>query len=140
MPISLFKKPYTIRKHGPQTNIDGYTAATYTDSIIKLNVQPQAPDEYAGDPLGERTIKRLKSWGPTQLTSADEYNGIPGDLLFYKSIWYECISCVDWDHTILSHFQSDFTALPASKQPLPPDSAPNPNFIISAPSPSEVMS
>jgi len=119
--IGLFKKKYTLRKHGSQTNTNGYTAATYEDVIVKLNVQPQAPDEYDGDPSGERTIKRLKSWGVAELTSANEYLGIPGDLLFYKGIWYECTSSVDWDHTILSHFQSDFTALPASKQPPPPE-------------------
>jgi len=120
MSIGLFKKPYIIRNHGPQSNIKGYTAATHADSIVRLNVQPQAPDEYEGDPSGERTIKRLKSWGPDRLTSADEYSGIPGDMLFYHGIWYECTSSVMWGHTILSHYQSDFTALPASKQPDPP--------------------
>jgi hypothetical protein len=120
MGIGLFKKPYTLRKHGKQTNIDGHMVAPYTDMIVRLNVQPQAPNEYEGDPEGERTIKRLKSWGPSQLASADEYSNTPGDLLFYKGIWYECTSSADWDHTILSHFQSDFVALPASKQPPPP--------------------
>ena len=95
-------------------------ATTYEYFTVRLNVQPQAPDNFEGNPEGERTVKKLKAWGPHELTSADEYSGIPGDLLFYKGIWYECTSCVDWDHTILSHFQSDFTALPASKQPDPP--------------------
>jgi len=120
MAINLFKRKYTIRRHGSQFNVDGHTASTYEFDTTCLNVQPQAPDNYEGDPDGERTVKKLKSWGPDKLTSADEYSGIPGTLLYYKGIWYECTSCVDWDHTILSHFQSDFVALPASKQPDPP--------------------
>jgi len=120
MGIGLFKKPYTLRKHGPQININGHMAASYTDTIVRLNVQPQAPHEYVGAPEGETTVKRLKAWGPSQLDSANEYTNTPGDLLFYKGIWYECTSSADWDHTILSHFQSDFVALPASKQPEPP--------------------
>jgi len=120
MSIGLFKKPYTIRRHGEQTVTDGYAWYPYTDIITRLNVQPQAPNEFDAAPEGDRTIKRLKSWGPAQLTSANEYTGQPGDYLFYKGIWYECLSSVEWDHTMLRHFQSDFTALPAEKQPDPP--------------------
>ena len=120
MGIGLFKKKYTVRQHGSQRNIGGHMATDYQFITARLNVQPQAPDEYDGDAAGEKTIKRLKAWGTPRLTSADEYSGTPGDLLYYKGVWYECTSCVEWDHTILAHFQSDFTALPANKQPKPP--------------------
>ena len=124
MAIGLFRKPYVIQKHGEQTVIDGYASAEYVDSITRLNVQPQAPDDYQGNPEGEKTVKHLKAWGADKLTSADEYNGIPGDRLYYHGVWYECKSSVMWDHTILAHYQSDFVALPAEKQPKPPEVIP----------------
>jgi len=124
MGIGIFHRPYTIRKHGPQVNVGGYTSASHDDIIVRLNVQPQAPDEYVGDPSGERTIKSLKSWGSDKLASANEYTGIRGDMLFYHGIWYECTSSVMWDHTMLAHYQSNFVALPASKQPDPPEVTP----------------
>jgi len=124
MGIGLFRKPYTIRRHGPQNNIDGYMASPHEDSIVLLNVQPKTPNQYLGDPDGERTVKHLKSWGADALTSADEYAGTPGDMLFYMGIWYECKSSAPWDHTILSHYESDFVAFPASKQPDAPEVTP----------------
>ena len=124
MRIKIFRRPYTIRKHGPQTVIDGYASANYADSVIRLNVQPQAPDDMDATPSGDKTVKQLKSWGSDKLTSANEYDGIPGDLLFYGGIWYECTSSVMWDHTMLAHYQSDFVAWPAEKQPPPPEVTP----------------
>jgi len=120
MSIMLFKKPYTVRKHEAQTIIDGYPSASYADVTVLLNVQPFTPDEMQAVPEGDRTVKRVKSYGPFRLISADEYGGIPGDRLFYRGLWYECKSSVQWDHTILRHFRSDFVALPANKQPAPP--------------------
>ena len=114
--IGLFKRPYTIRRHGPESNVGGYTQAKYEDFITRLNVQPQAPHDFEANPEGDRTVKHLKSWGPDMLISADEYTGTPGDLLYYHGLWYECKSSAMWDHTILSHYQSDFVALPATEQ------------------------
>ena len=120
MAIGLFKKPYAVRKFASQTVVDGYAAASYTDVIVRLNVQPHAPDNLEPAEAGDTTNKHLKSWGPDKLTSANEYDGIPGDLLFYHGVWYECKSSVMWDHTLLSHYQSDFVNWPAEKQPQPP--------------------
>ena len=118
--IGIFRKPYIVRKFGEQTVVNGYASSTYMDKTMRLNIQPQAPDSFEGREEGDTTLKRLKSWGANKLTSADEYEGIPGDLLFYQGIWYECLSSVMWDHTLLSHYQSDFVNLPADEQPPPP--------------------
>ena len=116
MSIRLFKKPYTVRKHGEQVLADGYPSSPYNDKIVWLNVQPVSPDRLEVRPEGDVTVVRLKSWGSDKLASADEHNGVIGDLLYYHGLWYECKSSVMWDHTILSHYQSDFVVLPATKQ------------------------
>ena len=121
MGIGLFKKPYTVRKYGQQTITNGYASSPYTDATMRLNVQPLSPNELMALPEGERTVKRVKTFGPIKLSSADELAGTPGDRLWYKGAWYECKSSVDWDHTLLSHFQSDFVMLAQDEQDPPPE-------------------
>jgi len=116
MYIGLFKKSYTIRQHKAQTVVKGYASAPYSDTLIRLNVQPLSSNELLALPEGERTVKRVKSFGPDKLTSADDFEGVPGDRLFYNGRWYECTSSVMWDHTILAHYRSDFVILPQREQ------------------------
>jgi len=119
--IGIFHKPYTIRRHGEQTVKRGLASAPYTDGTERLNVQPQPVDDFEARDEGDAVVKRLKSWGRNKLTSADEINSIPGDLLYYNGAWYECISSVMWDHTMLAHYRSDFVILPAERQPKAPE-------------------
>ena len=123
MNIGLFKKPYTVRQYEAQTIINGYASAPYKDTVMMLNVQPLSSNELRVLPEGDRTIKRVKSFGPDRLMSADEFEGIPGARLFYQGYWYECTSSVMWDHTILSHYRSDFVILPQRDQMPPPEGA-----------------
>jgi hypothetical protein len=119
--LGLFKKPYTVRVYtAPQTITRGYASAPYSDKTMRLDVQPLTPDELLALPDGDRTEKRVKSFGPDKLTSADEFEGIPGVRLFYNGQWYECKSSVMRDHTILSHYRSDFVILPQREQMPPP--------------------
>ena len=120
MLIGLFKKPYTVRQHIPQTVVNGYATAPHTDTIMRLDVQPLTPDEMMALPEGDRTVKRVKTFGGDRLTSADEFSGTPGDLLFYEGYWYECTSSVMWNHTILRHYRSDFVIKPQRDQAAPP--------------------
>ena len=122
--IKLFQKPYTVRQYAPQTVENGYAASPYTDAVMKLDVQPLSSDDLLALPDGDRTVKRIKSFGGAKLTAADEFEGRPGDRLFYNGRWYECTSSVMWDHTILRHYRSDFIILPQREQmadPPPPD-------------------
>ena len=119
--IKLFKKPYIVRHYGAQTVEKGYASAPYTDAVMRLDVQPLTPDELMAVPEGDRTIKRVKTFGSGRLTSADEFNGITGDRLFYRDFWYECKSSVFWDHTILTHYRSEFVILPQREQEAPPE-------------------
>ena len=124
--FNIFAKPYTVRQHDAQTVIRGYASAPYTDIITRLDVQPQAPDSLDGREEGDVSVKSLKAWGNRKLTAADELTGVPGDCLFYQGAWYECKSCVNWKHTPLAHYQSDFVIMPADKQFKPPDPKPSP--------------
>ena len=123
MYIGLFKKPYTLRRYGEQTVTGGYASAPYADMEVRLDVQPFNPDELLTLPEGERTIKRIKSFGQSRLTSTDEFKGIAGDRLFYQGYWYECTSSVMWEHTMLAHYRSEFTILPPREQEAAPEEA-----------------
>ena len=117
MNIGLFKKPYVIRTYEKQDIEEGYDLPSiYADSTARLNVQPLSSDELMALPEGERTVKRVKSFGADKLISADEYSGTPGNSLYYNGHWYECKSSVMWDHTMLSHYRSEFVILPPDKQ------------------------
>jgi hypothetical protein len=137
--IRLFKKKYTIRRYDPQTIINGYAFASYTDFIVRLNVQPLTPDDLLALPEGERTVKRVKSYGPDQLQSADEFTGTPGDRLFYFGHWYQCMSSDFWHNTPLGHFQSDFVVLPQKEQEAPPAPIQPPNLPPDMPDPPGVV-
>ena len=121
MSMGLFKRTCHVRKYIPQTITDGYTNSQWKDIMVKLNVQPFSSYELMALPEGDRTVKRLKSFGSDKLTSADEFTGAPGDRLFYQDHWYECVSSVCWDHTILKHYQSEYVICPVHEHEPPPD-------------------
>ncbi len=120
MSIGLFKRSYTVRRYGKQTIKNGYAASPWDDITVMLNIQPLTSNELRTLPEGERTVKRIKAFGPDHLTSADEFAGTLGDRLFYNGQWYECKSSVMWDHTPLSHYRSEFVILPKNEQMKPP--------------------
>lgn len=111
----LFRHNYTIRRHKEQKIIDGYAYAQYEDFEVALNVQPQSSDSISANAEGERRVKRLKAYGDFEFTAADQTRGQRGDFLLYKGVWYECMSALDWDHTILCHNKAEFVEIPASE-------------------------
>lgn len=111
----LFRRNYTIRRYKEQQTIDGYAYAQYEYFDVVLNVQPQAPDSVSANSEGERRVKRLKAYGDFNFTAADQTRGQRGDFLLYKGVWYECMSALDWDHTILSHNKAEFVEIAASE-------------------------
>lgn len=124
MAIGLFKREYTLRRYGEQKIVGGYAAAPYTDTTAILNVQPLSSDDLQALPEGERSVKRVKSFGSEKITAANEYSNVSGDRLFYHGFWYECKSSVYWDHTFLRHYQSEFVILPPGEQEEPPEVLP----------------
>ena len=131
--INIFRKPYIVRRFGEQQIVDGYPAANYSDFKTFLNVQPLSNNDLQSLPEGERTVKRIKSYGAEKLQSSDENTGVSGDRLYYHGFWYECKSSVAWDYSLfsLAHFESMFVILPPDKQKEmgTPINSPEVNFI-----------
>jgi hypothetical protein len=111
MAIGIFRRPYILRRFGEQTITGGYADAQYTEISVRLNVQPLSANELRALPEGERTIKRVKSFGAAKLISADTTAQTPGDWLCYDGEWYECKTCVHWLHTPLRHHEAEFVVL-----------------------------
>lgn len=114
MSIGIFRRSFVIRRFGEEQLVDGYGTASYTDTVTSLNVQPLSADELAALPEGERRTKRMKAFGDLVFTTADQSSGRRGDWLWYEGKmdtdghWYECVSSLGWDHTMLSHCRSEF--------------------------------
>lgn len=104
----IFRRLYTIRRFGKTEIVDGYQCSGYEDTETFLNVQPLSKDELMALPEGERRTKRIKAYGDFTFTTADQSSGKRGDWLLYYGHWYECVSSIGWDHTILSHCKSEF--------------------------------
>ena len=113
--LGIFRRNFTIRRFGKEEIIDGYGLTSYEDSEVSLNVQPLSPDEIQALPEGERRTKRLKAYGDFTFTTADQSTGRRGDWLLYYGHWYECVSSLGWDHTILSHCKSEFVEIPEAE-------------------------
>ena len=118
MGIKIFRRKYTVRRFGPQEDVSGgYTTAPFEDVVTPLNVQPLSTKELMALPEGDRSTKRVKAFGDLQLTAADQYQGTPGDWLFYRGAWYKCVSALPWDHTMLAHCRSEFIIVPEGELP-----------------------
>ena len=102
--LGIFRKRYVVRRFKTQKIVNGYAVAPYEDIAVSLNVQPLTPNELLALPEGERRFRRL-------LTASNPKEGIPGDWLYYRGEWYKCVSAAPWDHTILSHCESQFAAV-----------------------------
>ncbi len=113
--MNLFRKPYKLRRFGEQQVVRGHVSHPYTDMETLLNVQPLSPNEIALLPEGKRNIKHLKAYGDEQLIATDNDKSIVGDRILYYGKWYECSSSVTWDHTMLSHCESQFVEVSSNE-------------------------
>lgn len=112
MNITIFNKKYWVRRFGEQKNVRGYLTSPHTDFVASLNVHPLGTDSIQALPEGERKIKRLEAHGTDVIRPSDQHSGVKGDLLYYHGEWYECVSAVEWDHTILNHLNYQFVLVP----------------------------
>lgn len=128
MGIGIFRRKFVVRRFGEEATVDGYGVAPYSDTTAFLNVQPLSKDELKTLPEGEQRTKRMKAFGDLVFTTADQSTGRRGDWLFYQGKmdqaghWYECVSSLGWDHTMLGHCRSEFVLVAeaeARRVPLP---------------------
>lgn len=132
MGIGIFRRNFVIRRFGEENIVSGYGVASYTDELTSLNVQPLSADELKALPEGERRTKRMKAFGDLVLSPADQSTGRRGDWLFYQGNmdpeghWYECVSSLGWDHTMLHHCRSEFVQVSESEA----KRVPRPDFSV----------
>ena len=113
MNITLFNRRHWIRRFGEQINVSGYLTTPHEDMVVNIHVHPAGNDTLQGLPEGERGIQRLEAHNcDTELFAANQDTGRKGDLLYYHGEWYECVPAVLWDHTVLSHWNYQFTVVP----------------------------
>lgn len=114
MGIGIFRRAFVVRRFGEEHIVDGYGVVGWKDMITSLNVQPLSKDELQALPEGQNTVKRMKAFGNLVFNTASQSSGRRGDWLFYQGSmgpeghWYECVSSLGWDHTMLGHCRSEF--------------------------------
>lgn len=121
MGLTIFRREFVVRRFGEEEIIDGYGTSPYKDTVEVLNVQPLSADELQALPEGERKAKRMKAFSDFVFSTADQSTGRRGDWLFYRGNmdpvghWYECVSSLGWDHTMLAHCRSEFVQVAESE-------------------------
>lgn len=112
MNITLFNRLYWIRRFGVQRNVKGYMVSGHEDFAASLHVHPSGTDTMQALPEGQRKVKRIEGHGMEPLLAADEKTNRKGDMIWYRDDWYECVSSMLYDHTILSHYNYQFVLVP----------------------------
>lgn len=112
MNITIFNKKYWIRRFDEQKEVRGYLTSGRHDFQASLHIHPLSTDQQQALPEGERKIKRLEGHGEIELIVADQDKNRKGDLLYYHGDWWECVNSQMWDHTLLSHYNYQFTPVP----------------------------
>lgn len=121
MSLGIFRRKFVIRRFGEESMVMGCGVAPFSDVVASLNVQPLSKDELKALPEGEHRVKRMKAYGDMVLNPADQSAGKRGDWLFYQGNmdpeghWYECVSSIGWDHTMLHHCKSEFIRVSESE-------------------------
>ena len=99
--MDIFKRKYKLRRYAKQEFVGGYAKSSYTESEIKLDVQP-AGDDVEVTAEGRRAYKKLTVYCDSELRIVD-------------GVWYTCTSCQKWRNTILAHWQASFSAVPETE-------------------------
>lgn len=112
MVLDIFKKPYTLRRFEKTQLVKGYSRARYSDSTVKLNVQPLSMSELVTLPDGIRRSKNIKAIGQVQIKTADDRVGTLADRLYYNGEWYECTGVDIWGNTPVGQTEAIFGLVP----------------------------
>ncbi len=109
----MFSSQYTIRRYG-KADRDG--CHPYRDITVRLNIQSLNTRELEALPEGERSLRRVKSFGKSEIHTVNQQVGTPADRLYYQGEWYECEQASRWEHTPIGHWECQWVVLPAGEQ------------------------
>lgn len=113
----IFKREHVLRHFGELGYKFGHETCPYTDSFFESDVQPVTRGNTMTE-AGAELSSRIKSWSDTELTPCDPEAKAKGDWLFFRGSWYQCVSSVKDDNTILSHWTSEFELVSESEPAL----------------------
>ena len=106
--MNIWKKLYTLRRYTEQKNNKGYFSQGHRDIVVSLDVQPITGTQTQVTVNGKRMSTNIKAYGSFPIQVEDAKKGTKADWLFFDGAWYECNSCVHWEHTPLAHYRSQF--------------------------------
>ena len=114
--MSLFYKPYVLRRFHPSVIVKGHSTSKYDDSTFLADVQTLQNTSSTTD-SGAESKQRLKVFSKEQIQIADKPKGIRADWLYFQGKWFEAVACRLSENTLLKHYTSEFEEIPNSEQP-----------------------
>ena len=123
MPLGLWRKKHTIRRfNGCMEVQDGYAIPeSYNDIIILMDVQTTKKG-HVTDESGDYTLQRLKAFSDDEVMTASEAEKRRADCLWFQGKWFECVSSILSENTVLKHYTSEWIqCLTQEEQPIDPD-------------------
>lgn len=118
--MRIWRKPYTVRHFTPGKVSRGYASSGYTDAVAELDVQPLSTKELEALPEGQRSKRRVKTFGDYPMQTANQATSVKGDRLFFEGRWYECEVSEPWNQTKLGHYFAQFVEVPENEKEAAP--------------------
>lgn len=109
--MTFFKRKVKIRRHSDTSVINGYHTAAWSEFYADVNVQ-ESNNNMRPNEEGKSDSMSITTYSDCEFKIADNLNQANADMLEYNSNWYECVSCVFYDNTILKHYTSQWNRLP----------------------------
>lgn len=105
--MSLFYKPYILRRFEPSVYVGGHSTSKYKDKTLPADVQTLQNTSTTSD-SGAKSQQRLKVFSKDKIQIADDEKGIRADWLYFQEKWFEAVSCKLSENTLLKHYTSEF--------------------------------
>ena len=109
MPLGLWRKKHIIRRFSGCIEVrDGYAIPeSYNDMIMLMDVQTTKKGHIT-DENGDYTLQRLKSFSDDEVMTASETEKRRADCLWFQGKWFECVSSILSENTVLRHYTSEW--------------------------------
>ena len=109
MPLGLWRKKHIIRRFNGCIEVrDGYAIPeSYNDMIMLMDVQTTKKGHIT-DENGDYTLQRLKSFSDDEVMTASEAEKRRADCLWFQGKWFECLSSILSENTVLRHYTSEW--------------------------------
>lgn len=117
MPLGLWRKPRIVRRYEASEAKGGYAMpGGATDIVIKMDVQTLKKSHTTSDD-GDYTLQRVKAFSDDQVFTADQLTQKRADCLWFQGKWFECVSCILSENTVLKHYTSEFVQCLTQEEP-----------------------